>query len=151
MFAAGVATRPAGLAFRASPASARIAPALPGSSSPRGRALVVRAGKNQKVKKMKASKVNKKRQEFIEADNEKDQLAAQMRAAARAYSPPASGAGKGRTDKRQGTIRKVEHPLALMRTLAMLWIVRERARSSTYVQRRTKTHEQTTHGLRAAV
>ena len=86
MFAAGVATRPTGLAFRASPASARIAPARPGSSSPRGRALVVRAGKNQKVKKMKASKVNKKRQEFIEADNEKDQLAAQMRAAARAAS-----------------------------------------------------------------
>ena len=47
---------------------------------------MVRAGKNQKVKKMKASKVNKKRQEFIEADNEKDQLAAQMRAAARAAS-----------------------------------------------------------------
>ena len=46
----------------------------------------MRAGKNQKVKKMKASKVNKKRQEFIEADNEKDQLAAQMRAAARAAS-----------------------------------------------------------------
>ena len=86
MFVAGVASRPAGLAFRASPASARIAPARPGSSSPRGRALVVRAGKNQKVKKMKASKVNKKRQEFIEQDNEKDQLAAQMRAAARAAS-----------------------------------------------------------------
>jgi tetratricopeptide (TPR) repeat protein len=33
------------------------------------------------MKKMKSSKINKKRQEFIEQDNERDQLAAQMRAA----------------------------------------------------------------------
>ena len=34
------------------------------------------------MKKMKSKKVNKKRQEFIEQDGEKDQLAAAMREAA---------------------------------------------------------------------
>jgi len=87
MFAAGVASRPAGLAFRASspvPARVGIARGKPGSCATRHTACVVYCGKNQRVKKMKPSQINKKRQEFIEMDDNKDALAAQMRKASAA-------------------------------------------------------------------
>ena len=88
MFAAGAVSRPAGLAFRAaSPVPARITRCAPSvSPSRRTSGVIVYAGKKQKVKKMKASQMNKKRQEFIEMDDEKDALAAQMRKAAAAAS-----------------------------------------------------------------
>jgi tetratricopeptide (TPR) repeat protein len=66
------------------PRDASAARAAPGAARP---VVLVRAAagpnpRGKKMKKMKSKKVNKKRQEFIEQDGEKDQLAAAMREAA---------------------------------------------------------------------